>query len=274
MKNIKTMKLYKFSNRFINEYNNLKKIKNSQLDVFDFSSFDNLHYHGEKAVCFAINKLNINKDDIVLDIGSGVGGPARIIAYKTKCKVDAIEIQKDLSKIGERFSKILGMTKNVNHLNYDFHKKRLKKNHYNHVVCWLSLYHLKDRKKYLRKVNDILKVRGNFYIEDFYIKNKIDLNIKRILSNNFFANSLVSKNEFFQGIEDGNFVINFSKDMTSNWIKFTNKRLKNFLINKNKYSLIHDKNTLKNLEEFYSLANYLLNSGALGGIRLNCVKNK
>ena len=93
---IKAMKLYKSTIRFYNEYDYLKK-KNRQLNVLDFSKFDNLHYHGVDAVKFAIKKLLIREEDIVLDIGAGIGGPARFLSHITGCRIYAIEIQKDLN---------------------------------------------------------------------------------------------------------------------------------------------------------------------------------
>ena len=124
------MKLYKSSNRFINEYNFLQSNKAEPLNIFDFSKFDNLHYHGVTAVNFAINKLAINKNDIILDIGSGVGGAARFISYKTGCRVDAIELQSDLSIIGKKFTEILCMSKNVKHINNDFLQKKFRNNYW------------------------------------------------------------------------------------------------------------------------------------------------
>ena len=266
------MKLYKSSNRFINEYNFLQSNKAEPLNIFDFSKFDNLHYHGVTAVNFAINKLAINKNDIILDIGSGVGGPARFISYKTGCRVDAIELQSDLSIIGKKFTEILCMSKNVKHINNDFLQKKFRNNYYNHIVCWLSLYHIIDRKEYLRKINKILKEKGGVYIEDFYIRKKISSIVQKKLSNNFFANSLVKKNDFIEGLSSNNFDIIYKKDMTQSWIKFTDKRLKDFIENKKRNLLVHNLNTFKNLLDFYKLANYLLSSGNLGGIRLYCVK--
>ena len=43
--NIKKMKLYKSTNRFIIEYNNLEKNLNRQATVDELSVFDHMHYN-------------------------------------------------------------------------------------------------------------------------------------------------------------------------------------------------------------------------------------
>ncbi len=57
--------------------------------------YDQDHFNGFKSTDKCINKLRFSKEDYVLDIGSGLGGPARYISFKTKCKVLGIEIQQE-----------------------------------------------------------------------------------------------------------------------------------------------------------------------------------
>ncbi len=266
------MKLYKSTSRFLDEYTYLSNKKN-KITISDLSKFDNLHYHGTRAVDFAIKKLAIDEKDLVLDIGSGIGGPARYIAYKTKCRVHAIEIQEDLNNIGKLFTKTVYLEEKIKHINNDFFLKKFKNNFYNHVVCWLSLYHLPNREVYLKKIYRIIKPYGNLYIEDFYLKKEIDSKEKTLLQEKFFSNSLVNKTDFLSGLKFKGFKIDYTNDMTNDWIRFTSKRLDEFIKNKEKNSIIHKKSTIKNILNFYQLANYLLKSGVLGGIRLNCTKS-
>ena len=80
--NIKSMKLYNFIDRVYNELRELGKATSGPLSVSELSSFDQLHYHGTQAIDFAIKKLNINHKSKILEIGSGLGGPARYLAKK------------------------------------------------------------------------------------------------------------------------------------------------------------------------------------------------
>ena len=66
----------------------------------EMSDIDQLHYNGIEAVNEAILKTKIKENNIVLDIGSGIGGPARYLANKTNSKIYAVELQKSLNDIG------------------------------------------------------------------------------------------------------------------------------------------------------------------------------
>ena len=268
---IKAMKLYKSTIRFYNEYDYLKK-KNRQLNVLDFSKFDNLHYHGVNAVKFAIKKLLIREEDIVLDIGAGIGGPARFLSHITGCRIYAIEIQKDLNDIAKKFTRVLALKNKIKHLNNDFLIKKFKFNYFNHVVCWLSLYHIPNRKDYINKIYNILKFNGNLFIEDFYLKRTPSTKEAMILKDKFFANSLVKKKIFTNDLINNKFKISYSRDMTNDWKKFTLNRLNNFINEQDKIEKIHDHKTIKDLLDFYKLAYNLLNIGLLGGIKLNAIK--
>ena len=70
---IKSMNLYKSTNRFIISYKNLKHKLNRQPSISELSVFDHLHYNGTISVDSAIKNLNINNLSKVLDIGSGIG---------------------------------------------------------------------------------------------------------------------------------------------------------------------------------------------------------
>ena len=93
--NIKSMKLYNFIDRIYNELRELGKATSGPLSVNELSSFDQLHYHGTQAIDFTIKKLNINHKSKILEIGSGLGGPARYLAKKTGANITTVELQED-----------------------------------------------------------------------------------------------------------------------------------------------------------------------------------
>ena len=102
---IKSMKLYNNVGRIFNELREIGKDKSKLLKVEDLIKFDQLHYCGTEAVDFAIKNTQINFNKSVLEIGSGIGGPARYIAYKTKASVTALELQADQHKIATDLTK-------------------------------------------------------------------------------------------------------------------------------------------------------------------------
>ena len=63
--NIKDMSLYKTTDRFLNNYNYLKKSLGREPTLEEISDIDQLHYNGTGAVNEAISKTKINKNSTV-----------------------------------------------------------------------------------------------------------------------------------------------------------------------------------------------------------------
>ncbi len=60
---------------------------------------DQWHYHGIEAIHAAAEQLGLGPASRVLDVGSGLGGPARYLAHMTGCHVTALELQPELHSI-------------------------------------------------------------------------------------------------------------------------------------------------------------------------------
>ena len=61
---------------------------------------DQWHYDGTAAVQRAAAQLGLLPGSHVLDVGAGLGGPARFLAHTTGCQVTALELQPQLHQIG------------------------------------------------------------------------------------------------------------------------------------------------------------------------------
>ena len=77
---IKSMKLYRHVDRVLTELQCLGKGEQGPLSASELTPFDQLHYHGTESVDEAVRATGITAGSSVLEIGSGLGGPARHIA--------------------------------------------------------------------------------------------------------------------------------------------------------------------------------------------------
>src|SRR5262245_51384115 len=80
---MKAMKLYDRVERIHNELAQLEIDGDTPLTVDQLTPFDNYHYFGTEAVDEAIVTLGLEPGMRVLDVGSGIGGPARYIAEQS-----------------------------------------------------------------------------------------------------------------------------------------------------------------------------------------------
>ena len=272
--NIKDMKLYQTTDRFLNNYNNLKTKLKREPTLEELSEIDQLHYNGIKAVNEAITKTKITKSSMVLDIGSGIGGPARFIANKTKSKLYAIEIQHKLNQIAKNLTSNYMLNRNIKHIKADILTYDFKNIQFTNIVSWLSLYHIPNRINLLKKLSTLLHEGGFFYAEDFYLKKKLNRIEKNKLAKIFHANHLVSLSVYQKQFVDNNFEFIELKDMSKNWTVFTKNRLDNYKKNINNHMKVNNKVTVDNVLSFYNLAFKLLSENIIGGLKFIAKKKK
>jgi ubiquinone/menaquinone biosynthesis C-methylase UbiE len=63
-----------------------------KLTTADLAAVDEFHIRGRKATLELAEKMNLNANSQVLDIGSGLGGPARTLAETYGCRVTGIDL--------------------------------------------------------------------------------------------------------------------------------------------------------------------------------------
>ncbi|MDD5427612.1 MAG: methyltransferase domain-containing protein [Candidatus Omnitrophica bacterium] len=272
MKNIKKMKLYRHPERIYNELNAIGYKDGAPLKAADISPFDQYHYFGTDAIDDAISSLSIDSKKKIMDIGSGIGGPARYMAGKTGCHVTALEIQPDLHDIGSSLTERCGLSGSVRHLCGDILDFSEKERDFDIIVSWLSFLHIPDRCALLKKCYTILKLGGKIFIEDFYKRGEFDKKETKILSEDIYCAYLPTLSEYKKQLADGGFVNFKLTDKTDRWKDFVKERLEKFIKSRGRYIKLYGIDTVKDLEDFYEKMSWLFAGNKLGGLRIMAEK--
>jgi SAM-dependent methyltransferase len=74
---------------------------------------DEFHIGGAEATAALLEKLDIRPDMEVLDIGSGIGGPARMIASRYGCSVTGVDLTPHFVETARALSAMCGMADRV-----------------------------------------------------------------------------------------------------------------------------------------------------------------
>ena len=115
---IKTMQLYDNIDRIwkdlaIHGYDS----KSDSIDVALINRYDCYNYGGPKAARDAADLLGVTTSSRVLDIGGGIGGPARAIADHTSAEIVSVELQEDLVVLSRQLTAACKLDKKINVLN-------------------------------------------------------------------------------------------------------------------------------------------------------------
>ncbi len=83
------------------------------LTIDDLAPVDHFHARGFPATVDLADHLPVRSGDHVLDIGCGVGGPARYFAQRFDCTVSGVDITRPFVDAANMLSALLGMTDRV-----------------------------------------------------------------------------------------------------------------------------------------------------------------
>lgn len=267
--NIKKMKLYRHPGRIYDDLSAAGHDDRSPLNALDLVAFDQYHYLGTEAVDCAIHFLELNEKKRVVEIGSGIGGPARYMAAKTGCHMTAIEIQPDLNDIAETLTRRCALSKLVRHISADILEFDGSGGPFDAIVSWLAVLHIPDRKALFEKCHGILKDKGKIFIEDFCKERALSSEDEMILSEDTACPYLPTIDEYREQLAQAGFGSIEVTDMSKQWASFVRGREEAFHLNKGRYADIHGKEVADEMGDFYNKMARIFARGNVGGVRIS-----
>jgi len=260
------MKLYDNTERIYNELA-ATGMYSGDLTVSSLSKYDQYHYYGTDAVDHCIQALSITSDSNVIDIGSGIGGPARYIAWKTGARVTALELQSDLNDVANDLTARTNLSTLVEHIQRDVLDGNFG-SEYDYAISFLAILHIPDRKALWKQIWDCLKPGGSVYVEDFIRCRDLDPKETEDLRNELQCRYLPRMHEYKQQILMQGFHIRAEEEMTEPWTAFTKERQEDFNKNITRHTSVHGERTVEALQTFYDVVADLFQKRAVGGVRL------
>lgn len=273
-KEIKTMKLYSHIDRVNKELQELGYKHGDPLKVEDVNKFDQMHYYGSKAVNEAIDMLGVSSSHKILDVGSGLGGPARHLAHTTNCSVTCLELQEDLHSEGQDLTRRCNLQEKVTHISGDFLKMDLGDGSYDFIVSWLVFLHIPDKKSIFERCFHNLKPGGKIFIEDFYQKSGVDLTEDdlRVYEQDLYMSNLAEKDAYISQVKAAGFTDVQFDDLTEAYLSFVSNRHQEFCKQKERHVRVIGKDAFDSLEYFYSKVLCVFTKGITGGCRVIATK--
>eukprot|EP01121_Diplochlamys_sp_Union-15-3_P017639 TRINITY_DN6248_c0_g1_i1.p1 TRINITY_DN6248_c0_g1~~TRINITY_DN6248_c0_g1_i1.p1 ORF type:complete len:568 (-),score=83.11 TRINITY_DN6248_c0_g1_i1:63-1766(-) len=271
-KDIQFVKLYNKPELIKAIRNNLKAngIAKGPLNYEQLLPYDQHHYHGTNAIDLCIKEGNFTKDSNIINIGSGLGGPARYIAGKFGSRVLGIELQLELHRTALELTERCGLRNKVRLLCGDVLEigEDLNKSSYDGVVAWLTFLHIPNRKKLFQVCYDVLKPGGLLITDDFFERKPLREEEKKLLAEEVYCSYLPDLATYKKDLEQAGFELVKVEDVTEDWRDFTKKRVEDFDANKKNLLGIHREDTYNRLRYFYNIVKELYSAGNLGGVHL------
>jgi SAM-dependent methyltransferase len=231
-------------------------------------ALDQWHYHGTEAIAAAAQTLGIGAASHVLDIGSGVGGPARYLAHTTGCRVTALELQAPLHEIAVDLTRRSGLAGRVMHLRGDALTFPLPAATYDAVVSWLAVLHIPDRPRLMARLAGVLRPGGGCYIEDLCSRRPFAPRDLADLRQVVCGVTVTPPEDYVRDLRDAGFADVVVTDLTGDWAPYAAERLAAWRQNRAAYARVHGDGAYTAQEAFYAVIARLYDGGSLGGLRI------
>jgi cyclopropane fatty-acyl-phospholipid synthase-like methyltransferase len=265
---IASMPLYVNADRIDNELAELGLGDNDVLTAAQLFPFDQYHYHGTDAVHAAAHLLGLGRTSHVLEIGSGLGGPARYLASTIGCHVTALELQSELHAIATRLTARCGLGQRLTHVCGDALTYAFPPATFDAVVSWLALHHIPERPRLLAGLAHTLRRGGQFYAEDLCQRAPFAASDLHDVHHTIFGLTLTSIADYVHDLQEAGFTEIAATDLSDDWATFCSERAMAWRAHRRRHVRVHGEPTYTRLDTFYAVVLRLFGSGSLGGLRV------
>jgi len=133
-------------------------------DYTDTESLDEFHIRGREATRELAQLADLQKGMRVLDLGCGVGGPARVLAAEFGCVVTGIDLVDDYCQAAEMITQRTGLSHMVNFQQGDMTDLAFEDESFDAAWTQHTIMNIEDKTKLFDSVLRVLKPGGLFVL--------------------------------------------------------------------------------------------------------------
>ena len=242
-------------------------------DLYSLGHLDQYHYLGTEACDDVAEILGLEAGRTVLDVGSGIGGPARYLAATTGCNVVGLELQGDLCQAATTLTaRVPGLDARVQFVNGDASQMSVYDGAlarpFDHFISLLVNLHVPDRRALHAALQTQLAPGGTFVIEDFAALAPPTAAETHTLVDMVKAPSVTTIPEYVAELEAVGFVDVQTIDMSAVWAEWTEARSAEYVASEADAVALHGRATFESRASFYAAVAALFAGGRVGGVRI------
>lgn len=190
------------------------------LTTRDLSSVDEFHNRGRKATLELGSQMRLGKDSRALDIGSGLGGPARTLAEEYGCQVTGVDLTPAFCEAAERMSDWVGLNDRVRFQQGDATDLPFHDSQFDAAMTIHVAMNIPCKDKMYTEARRILKTGGIFAVYDVLKGEGGEVLFPVPWANEPSISHLVTRDEMEELLTHAGFEILEINDSTEQGLKF------------------------------------------------------
>lgn len=130
------------------------------------AALDQMHVRGHEATLELLDALEIRKRMKVLDLGAGIGGPARVLASRHQASVTALDLTPALCEANRALNKLVGLSRRIAVVEGDATQLPFEDASFDRAITIHASMNIERKRTMYREVHRVLKPGGRFGFYD------------------------------------------------------------------------------------------------------------
>jgi ubiquinone/menaquinone biosynthesis C-methylase UbiE len=169
--------------------------------------YDQFHGRGLEATDEIANLLEVAATDHLLDIGSGIGGPARYMARRFGCRVTGIDLTAEFCDVARQLTRLLGLEARVKFELGDALAMPFAGNGFDGAYSMNVSMNIADKGGLYREIHRVLKRGGWLMLSEIAKGPGADLDYPTPWAGSAKTSFLSTPEETRRGLEDAGFEV-------------------------------------------------------------------
>ncbi|MFN0162965.1 MAG: class I SAM-dependent methyltransferase [Burkholderiales bacterium] len=187
--------------------------------------FDQDHYGGTEVVDILAERAGISAGHHVLDVCSGMGGPARWLAHTRGCRVTGLDFTQSRVEAARRLTSRVGMEQRVDFVHGDATAMPLPDAAFDIVVSQEAWLHIPDKAAVVGQCARVLKPGGTLAFTDVILRAPLTAQEESRLAAEMHAPGVASAARYLEILAAARLAVKSSEDLSVFWTETLVKRL-------------------------------------------------
>jgi ubiquinone/menaquinone biosynthesis C-methylase UbiE len=136
------------------------------LALDDLTPVDQFHLGGKPATLELIQRAGLESGMHVLDVGGGLGGPARVIADHADCTVTVLDLSEEFCQVGAMLTERVGMSDRVIFQHGSALDMPFADGEFDAVWAQHSTMNIAEKEQLYREIHRVLRPRGRLAMHE------------------------------------------------------------------------------------------------------------
>ena len=196
-----------------------------RLNAMDLAPADEFHVGGLDATRELASQMELAPGLHILDVGSGIGGPARYFASEHQCKVTGVDLTEEFVQVARSLTRRTNLDNSVDFVQGSALDLKFEAGTFDRAYMIHVGMNVADKTVVFREVRRVLKPGGKFAIFDFLRTGDSPLTYPVPWASSEETSFVVSKQSYRDALQKAGFRIEEERVRTAFAIEFTERAI-------------------------------------------------